>query len=173
MVLGSSNLVPLKHFVSASLSLLWFPIWITAQQFILIFLMNWVGNYRDSLIRVLGTFGSRRQEHITPYRMRLVWMLNVTKTDYFASLIIYRFVRMREPPLLRTLFEPYKSDKPTRGPRKDLKVPTVPTDWGLYSFQVKYAKLWNLIPPCIRDLPSYRRFKKSIRLYFHRLENEQ
>ena len=61
-------------------------------------------------------------------------MLTVTRTDYFASLIIYRLARMREPPILRALFKPFKSDKSTRGPRKDLKISLVPTDWGLYFF---------------------------------------
>ena len=125
---------------------------------------------------IRNIIGLRRQEHITPCRKRLGWILNVTRTDYFASLVMYRLVCMREPPLLRTLFKPFKTDKPARGPRKDLKIPLVPTDWGLYSFQVKYAKLWNLIPPCIRNLPTYSRFKRSIiicRLYFRKLEDAQ
>lgn len=116
-------------------------------------------------------YGLRRQEHITPFRKRLNWMCNQTRTNYFAALIMYRLVRMREPPFLLSLFEPYKSDKPSRGPRKDLKVSTLKTDWGRNSFQVKYAKLWNIIPPCIRDLHSYSQFKRSIRTYLHGLED--
>ena len=33
-----------------------------------------------------------------------------------------------------------------------------------------YANYWNKIPPCIRDLPSYSRFKKAIRQYIYRLD---
>ena len=43
---------------------------------------------------------------------------------YFASLVMYRLVRMKEPRILLPLFTPYKTDKPSRGPRKDLKIPT-------------------------------------------------
>ena len=171
MVLGSSNIVPLKHFVCLieSLVIPHLDYCSAVYSDISNELSGQLQRLTNSGIRYI--FGLRRQEHITPYRKRLGWMLNKTRTDYFASLIMYRIVRMREPPLLCTLFEPYKSDKPTRGPRKDLKVNLVPTDWGLYSFQIKYANLWNSIPPCIRDLHSYSRFKKSIRLYFHKLEN--
>ncbi|WP_205155510.1 hypothetical protein, partial [Faecalicatena contorta] len=74
-----------------------------------------------------------------------------TRTDYFASLVMYRLVRMKEPPFLLSLFEPYNPDKPQRGPRKDLEIPSkIKTDWGLDLFQVKYAHFWNNIPPCIR-----------------------
>ena len=75
---------------------------------------------------------------------------------------------MREPPFLLSLFKPYKSDKPTRGVRKDLEIPdSITTDWGINSFEVKYAHFWNNISLCIRDLHSYTRFKKSIRQYLY------
>ena len=116
-------------------------------------------------------FGLRKKEHITPFRRRLNWMRYDTRTDYFASLVMYRLVRMKEPSFLLSLFKPYKSDKPSRGPRKDLKIPTnITTDWGLHSIQVKYAHFWNSIPPCIRDIHSYSRFKRSIRQYLHRTD---
>ena len=81
---------------------------------------------------------------------------------------MYRLVRMKEPPFLLSLFEPYKSDKPQRGVRKDLEIPSkITTDWGRNSFQFKYAQFWNNIPSCIRDLHSFTLFKKSIRKYLH------
>ena len=116
-------------------------------------------------------FGVKRSDHITPFRRRLHWMTTSTRTDYFASLMMYRLVHMKEPPFLLPLFKKYKSDKPTRGPRKDLDPETVTTDWGLHSFQIKYSKFWNNIPPCIRDLPSYSRFKKAISGYLYKLDD--
>ena len=98
-------------------------------------------------------------------------MRNVTRTDYFASLIMYRVIRMKQPPFLTSLFKPYKKDRSSRGPRKDIKIPTATYDWALYSFQIKYAKFWNNIPPCIRDVPSYSIFKKNIRQYLYNLDN--
>ena len=111
-------------------------------------------------------FGLRRDEHLTPYRKKLKWLRNDTRRDYFAALIMYRIWRMKEPPLLLSLFKPYHSDKPTRGPRIDLEMTTMITDSGKNSFQIKYANLWNSLPPCYRDLPSFSQFKRSIKLYF-------
>ena len=112
-------------------------------------------------------YGIRWNEHSTPFRQKLHWMSNMTRINYFASLTMYRLVRMKEPPLLLSFFKPFHSDRPTLGPRIALAIPSVSTDWGLHSFQVNYAHLWNLIPPCIRDLPSYSRFKKSIKQFLY------
>ena len=86
-------------------------------------------------------FGVRRNERITPFRKKLKWLSNDSRRDYFAMLIMYRVVRMKEPPFLLPFFKSYFSDKPQRGPRKDLAVPIVSTDSGLLSYQVKYTNL--------------------------------
>ena len=72
-------------------------------------------------------------------------MCNATRTDYFASLIMYRFIRMKEPRFLLPLFNPYLTSRPNRDPRKDLDIPAAFTDWELCSFQVKDANFWNSI----------------------------
>ena len=113
-------------------------------------------------------FGLKWNEHITSHRKQLKWLLTVSRRDYFAMLIMYRVVSMKEPPFILPLFKPYQTDKPKRGPRQDLEIPTVSTDSGLLSLQVKYANLWNAIPPCIR----YSQFKKSIKIHFSKLENQ-
>ena len=125
----------------------------------------------NSSIRYI--FGLKRQEHITPYyRRQLNWMQITKRRDYFASLTMYKIIHMKQPPFLLSLFKPYKRDRPPRGPRKDLDIPSVIHNWGLHSFQVKYAKFWNTIPPCIRDLPSFKQFKKSIKTYLFSLDNK-
>lgn len=131
----------------------------------------------DQLQRLSNTsiryiFGLKRQEHITPYRRRLNWMQITTRMDYFASLTMYKIIRMKQPPFLAPLFKPYIRDRPTRGPRKDLEIPPATHNWGVQSFQIKYAKFWNKIPPCIRDLPSFNQFKKSIKSYLFSLDNK-
>ena len=123
----------------------------------------------NSSIRYI--FGIKRQEYITPYRRQLHWMRISTRTDYFASLTMYKIIRMKQPPCLLPLFKPYKRDRPSRGPRKELDIPSVFHNWDRHSFLVKYAKFWNKIPPCIRDLPSFTYFKKSIRTYLFSLDN--
>ena len=92
--------------------------------------------------------------------------------DYFASLIMYRIVCLKEPPLLLPFFKRYTTARPVRGPHKDLDPTTATKDWGLHSFQVKYSNFWNNIPPCIRDLPSFSQFKKAIRQYLYKTDND-
>ena len=57
------------------------------------------------------TFGARHDERITPYRKELKWLTNDTRRDFFAMLLMYRLVRIKEPPLLLMLFRSYHTDK--------------------------------------------------------------
>ena len=52
---------------------------------------------------------------------------------------------MKEPPILLSLFKHHKTDKRSSGPRKDLDIPPTSHDWGLNSFQMKYAHFWNAL----------------------------
>lgn len=106
-------------------------------------------------------FGLRRNTHITPYRNQLGWLRNDSRRDYFALLILYRVVRMKEPPILLSFFKPFRPTRPTRGPRKDLENPSAPSN----TFQSKFAKRWNSLPLNLRDLPSYSCFKRGVRRY--------
>ena len=92
------------------------------------------------------------------------------RTDYFAALIMYRIVCMKQPPFLLPLFIPYKNDRPFREPRKDLELHVALTNCELQSFQIKYANFGNKIPPCIRYLPSFSQFKKSVKTYLLKFE---
>ena len=111
-------------------------------------------------------FGCSRDTRITPYRRQLGWLRNDSRRDYFALLLMYRIVRIREPPILLPLFTPYESDRPTRGPRKDLDITNQSPD----TFQVRYAKLWNSVPQSTRDLPTYSCFKREIRRHLLNLD---
>ena len=125
----------------------------------------------DQLQRLLNSciryiFSLKRQEHISPFRKRLHWMRNITRTDYFASLIMYRIVRKKQTPFLTSLFIPYNKDRPSRSLRKDLKIPTASHDWGLQSSQIKCAKFLNIIPPLYNPPIQYlKRILDSIFLH--------
>ena len=88
-------------------------------------------------------FGLRKDTSISPYRKKLNWLRVDSRRDYFALLLMYKVVRMKESPILTSLFIPFNSDKPIRGLRKDLDIAAVHTVRGLNSFQVRCAKLWN------------------------------
>ena len=115
---------------------------------------------------IIYIFGLRRDTHITPYRRQLGWMRSDPRRKYFALLILYRIVRMSEPPILLPFFTQYQSDRPTRGVREDLEIGSAP----LNAFQTRCAKTWNYIPPFICDQPSYSGFKKGIKQYLTNLD---
>ena len=60
---------------------------------------------RLSKVGVRYIFGLRKKERFTPVRRRLNWMRYDSRTDYFASLVIYRLVLMKEPPFFLSLFK--------------------------------------------------------------------
>ena len=62
---------------------------------------------RLSNVCVRYIFGVRRDTHITPYRRQLEWLRNDTRRGYFALILMYRIVRIKEPPILLPLFTPY------------------------------------------------------------------
>ena len=115
-------------------------------------------------------FGVSRDTRITPYRSQLGWLRTDSRRSYFALLVMYKVVRMREPKILTSLFTPYASDRPQRGTRTDLNVPFTSSEMGTSSFQVKGAKLWNSIPIEIRDLPTFSQYKRALQKYLLGLE---
>ena len=51
------------------------------------------------------------------YKRQLGWLRNDSRWDYFALLLMYRIVRMKQPPSLLPLFKLFQSDRTTRNPR--------------------------------------------------------
>ena len=99
--------------------------------------------------------GAKRDEHITPYREKLGWMKTDTRRDYFASLILYKIIRMRAPVYLLENFQKRISRRPCRGEMKELAIPQTRTTKCHRSFYVSGARLWNMLPASIRNLASY------------------
>ena len=72
---------------------------------------------------------------------------------------------MKEPPSLLSLFTPFQSDRPTRGPRKDIDTKKVPRIRSMED-----THMWNSVPQNTRDLPSYSRFKREIRRHLFMMD---
>ena len=125
---------------------------------------------RLSNSRVRYIFGVSRDTRITPYRSQLGWLRTDSRRSYFALLVMYKVVRMREPTILTSLFTPYTSDRPQRGSRTDLKIPYIISDMSTNSFQVRSAHLWNSFPTHIQNLPTFSQYKRALRKYLLDLE---
>ena len=79
-----------------------------------------------------------------------------TRKDFFASLIMYKLIRMKEPHFFRPSL--YNANQISLHAVHEktliIDISSVSYNWGINSFQVKYDQLWNAIPPCIRDIYS-------------------
>ena len=69
------------------------------------------------------------------------------RRNYFALLILYRIVRIRDAPILLPFFMPFRSDRTNSGVRKELEIGSATSN----AFQTRFAKIWNFIPSFIRD----------------------
>ena len=123
---------------------------------------------QNSCVRYI--FGVRRDSRITPYRTQLGWMKIDTRRSYFTALILFKALRIGEPSYLADFFTKNQPRGPTRRHVQELSVPFRRTDTGIGSFQVQGAHLWNALPSNLRNLPSYKSFKKAVWNYFMDLD---
>ena len=107
--------------------------------------------------------GTRRDEHITPDRKRLGWLRTDSRRFYFAALLMYKILRLREPGYLAAFFTEHKPKPTSRGVQPELKTPALNYKSSDRAFQVQSVKLWNSLPPSLRYLPSFSSFKRAVR----------
>ena len=98
--------------------------------------------------------GVRKYDRITSHRLRIGWASVEERRRYFSALLLYKIIRMEQPPYLAELFRHNENRTSARSAMRDIRVPESRTDVGLYSFRVQGAKLWNSIPSNIKFLPS-------------------
>ena len=115
----------------------------------------------NSCVRCI--LGARRYEHITPYRRSLGWLPPDSRRLYFASLLLYRILRMREPSYLAAFFNEHEPRPTSRGVQPALIFPTTNKKTGDRAFYVQSARLWNSLPSSLRNLLSYYAFRMAVR----------
>ena len=116
-------------------------------------------------------FGVRRDEHITPYRKKLNWLCIESRRLYFTGIIIYKILRLQQPPYLTNLFIKHlpKDNARSASRNKELSLPAI-KDCGSTSFQLQGTLFWNSIPSNIRHLPSLNSFKAALRKHLFMLD---
>ncbi|XP_015119647.1 uncharacterized protein LOC107042907 [Diachasma alloeum] len=110
-------------------------------------------------------FGVRWDEHITPYRLRLSWMLSGTRRKYFLGCQTFRALRIGEPVYLADLFVLSRGVRPVRGEVNPLLINSFRTEAMRRSFQTSAAYFWNSLPSLVRDQLSLPAFKLALRAY--------
>ena len=115
----------------------------------------------NSCVRFI--FGVRRDQYITLYRKCLGWLRTDSRRSYFAAILMYKIIKMRDPGYLAAFFTEHKPRPTSRGPQPELKIPPATSVTGDPSFQVQSARSWNSLPSSLRHLPSLAAFKRGVR----------
>lgn len=108
-------------------------------------------------------------EHITPYYCQLRWLKSDARRNYFVGCLLYNILSTRQ---LRLLYNglTFRSDIAARTTRVSddlLSLPLCRTETYRRSYRFTASKLWNELPPAIRNARSTVDFKNK--LYEHLL----
>lgn len=110
-------------------------------------------------------FGVRRDEHITPYRLKSKWLSIKSRRQYFQVSLFYSIIASSKPSYLHDLFpkvspELRRSSRNVSSPK--FEIPSFFTDSYKYSFRVTSIKLWESLPVTIRHASSLESFKNEL-----------
>ena len=131
---------------------------------------------RERLQRLCNTglryiFGTRKHEHITPFRRKLGWLSTDTRRHYFMAIAIYKILRFHQPPYLIDFFNKYVPKENARGHlrTKEIILPST-KECGISTFRYQGAKLWNSLPAEVRFKPSLDGFKAALHKYLFTMD---
>ena len=107
-------------------------------------------------------------EHITPYYRRMRWLGTEARRHYFVACQLYRILNTKQPQILFNCLN-YRTAESSRAraARNLLSLQLCRTEMYKRSFNFTASKLWNSLPPHIREAESISIFK--YRMYEHLL----
>ena len=98
---------------------------------------------------------------------QLGWLDYDHRADYFTALTVHKALQKKQPEYLQ-IFAPPKHDHNTRSKaRKNLctQEGSVRTNNKLRKFSYRACKVWNTLPPELRDIENVSSFKPKLRSY--------
>ncbi|XP_022816241.1 uncharacterized protein LOC111349367 [Spodoptera litura] len=128
-------------------------------------LLNELERLQNVCIRFV--FGLRKFEHISEFRNRLKWLpIRLRRNTRILCLLYNILFNPAYPTYLRDRFSLVRPPEVlTRSHLKSyLKIVPHNTDFYSYSFYVHAVRLWNSLPPNIRDAKSISVFKRQCRV---------
>ena len=110
-------------------------------------------------------YGIRKREHITPFRSSLQWLTIEGRRKYFAAILLYRMFVTNKPQYLVKRDITNVSNRPVRGYKLPLCIPSHKKEFLENSFLVKSTCLWKSLPPPITECKTIGTFKRCIYSY--------
>lgn len=110
---------------------------------------------------------TKKREHITPSLVHLHWLPVQYRIDFKLLLLVYKSLHGLAPTYLSDLLIGYKTGRTLRSSTQNLlKVPrTKLSQKGDRAFGVVAPKLWNSLPPHVRDADSVHVFKVQLKTH--------
>ena len=108
----------------------------------------------------------RKSCHITPILKDLHWLPVAFRSQYKILLLIYKCVHGEGPAYLASMLEEYNPIRTLRSSSgMRLREPRFKKKYGERAFSVAGPRLWNALPPCVKDSPSVNAFKTSLKTH--------
>ena len=108
----------------------------------------------------------RRDSSATEMRKELGWPTLTSRRTLSETKMVFRCLTGRSPSYLSALFNPisHTHQHVTRASStKGTSIPRIRTEHGRHSFAFRGAKIWNALPPSMRELSSYDAFSTAVR----------
>ena len=124
---------------------------------------------QNSAARILTK--TRKREHITPVLASLHWLPVTLRIDFKVLLLVFKAQKGLAPSYLSDCLSEYVPNRLLRSLNADLlNVPqTKCKKYGEAAFCSYAPKIWNKLPPHIRQASSVDNFKKQLKTYFYGL----
>lgn len=118
-------------------------------------------------------FDLRRDEHVTPYRLRLGWLTVKQRRLYFLGIMTYKIIHSQAPPYISELLprveETLRRSVRARVTNSTFIIPNHRTTTYHRSFRLSAAYFWHSLPANIINATSLPLFKAM--LYSHLLSS--
>lgn len=124
----------------------------------------------NSCVRYVFKIGWR--ERVTPFRLKLGWMTARNRRLFLASRLLHKTILNERPQYLNNLFKFVERSRPTRQIGEQLIIPFATSKSFFSSFQVVTSKFWNSLPNTIRSANNVDSFKKLLRSFILKNEND-
>jgi len=132
-------------------------------------LINRLQIIQNSAARIITC--TKSSDHITPVLIQLHWLPVQYRIDFKNLLLTYKTLHNLAPTYLYDLLQEYTPSRTLRSSSSGLL--TIPTSrlstMGARAFSCSAPRLWNSLPPHIRQSDSITSFKSQLKTHLFRL----
>ena len=130
--------------------------------------LNKLQRIQNSLARVITN--TSKYQHITPTLKKLHWLPIKQRIDYKLCLLTYKTLTNQQPTYLyNSLSFPSHSVSTRSSDSLVLSIPYVRSSLGKRAFSVIGPRLWNSLPPDIRNSNSLPTFRSRLKTHLFKI----